>query len=116
MNIVGLILSWFFAIIFGALTISFLLMGNWPQGLVLLGLTLVLLPPVRDLVGHWIGKPLPWWGWIGSFIVLIVAFIVIGNLNRATSIYKSPEIKAHLMAGEEPEQVNALILEFFEGP
>ena len=94
MTYVGLILSWFFAVIFGVLTISFFLMGNWPQALVLLGLTLVLLPPLRGLIGRWLGQPLPWWGWIGAFIVLIVAFVVVGNLNRATSIYKSPEIKA----------------------
>ena len=97
MNVVGLILSWFFAVIFGVLTVSFFLMGNWSQALVLLGLTLVLLPPVRGLIGHWIGKPLPWWGWVGAFIVLLVTFMVVGNLNRATSIYKSPEIKARLM-------------------
>jgi len=97
MNIVGLILSWFFAVIFGVLTVSFFLMGNWPQGLVLLGLTMVLLPPVRGLIGRWLGQPLPWWGWVGGFIVLVVAFVVVGNLNRATSIYKSPEIKARFM-------------------
>jgi len=97
MNVVGLIFSWFFAVIFGVLTVSFFLMGNWPQGLVLLGLTLVLLPPVRSLIGHWLGKSLPWWGWVGAFVVLLAAFVVVGNLNRATSIYKSPEIKARFM-------------------
>jgi pimeloyl-ACP methyl ester carboxylesterase len=97
MNIVGLVLSWFFGVIFGVLTVSFFLMGNWPQGLVLLGLTLVLLPPVRTLLQHWVGQSIPWWGWLGSFIVLLVVFMVVGNLNRPTSLYKSPEIKARFM-------------------
>jgi pimeloyl-ACP methyl ester carboxylesterase len=97
MNVVGLILSWFFAVIFGVLTVSFFLMGNWPQALVLLGLTLVLLPPIRALLQQGVGKPIPWWGWVGAFIILLVAFVLVGNLNRPTSVYKSPEIKARFM-------------------
>lgn len=97
MKYAGLILSWFFAVIFALLTVSFFLMGNWVQGLMLLGLTLVLLPPARNMIRRWVGKTIPWWGWVGSFIVLIVVFVVVGNLNRATSVYKSPQIKAQFM-------------------
>ncbi len=97
MTYILLLLSWLFSILFGLGTIAFFLMGNWPQALVLLGLTLILLPPARNLIGRLVGESIPWWGWVGSIVVLLVIFIVVGNLNRPTSIYKSPEIEARFM-------------------
>jgi pimeloyl-ACP methyl ester carboxylesterase len=92
-----LTLNWFFAILFGLITISFFLMGNWGRGIILLAITLVLLPPVRSLTRQVVGRPLPWWGWTGSIIVLLVLFYGVGSLNQATSIYKSSEAQARLL-------------------
>jgi pimeloyl-ACP methyl ester carboxylesterase len=97
MKSVGLILSWVFAVLCGLLTVSFFLMGNWPQAPVLLFLTLVLAPPFRTIIERWMKKQVPWWGWIGSFIVLLAVFVMVGRLNRPTSVYKSPEIKARFL-------------------
>lgn len=94
---VVLILSWILSIILGLATISFFLMGNWQQALVLLGLTLILLPPARNLIGRLVGRSIPWWGWVGSVVVLLMLFVVVGNLNRPTSMYKSPEVEARFM-------------------
>jgi pimeloyl-ACP methyl ester carboxylesterase len=98
MSYVLLIASWFFAVIFGLATISFFLMGLAPQAMALLGITLVLLPPVRALIERLVGKSVPWWAWIVPIGVLLVAFMPLGNINRATSIYKSPEVRARFMA------------------
>jgi pimeloyl-ACP methyl ester carboxylesterase len=97
MTHVLLIASWFLAAIFGLATISFFLMGLAPQAMALLGITLVLLPPVRALIEHFAGRPLPWWVWSVSIVVLLAAFVPLGNVNRSTSIYKSPEVRARFM-------------------
>ncbi len=92
-----LALNWLLAIIFGLGTVAFFLMGNWLQAIILLTITLVLLPPVRNLVRHAVGRSVSWWGWAGSIIVLLVLFYGVGSLNRPTSVYKSPEVRVRLM-------------------
>jgi hypothetical protein len=61
MSHVLLISSWLFAVLFGLATISFFRMGLAPQAIALLGVTLVLLPPVRAWIGDLAGQPVPWW-------------------------------------------------------
>jgi len=97
MNYVALILSWLFGTIFGLLAISMFLLGNWLQGIALLGATLALLPPVRALVRSLIGRPMPWWVWVVSIVALLAAFVWFGSLNKRTSIYNSPEVKARFL-------------------
>ncbi len=97
MHYVYLILSWIFGIIFGLATLSFFLMRLWPQAMALLGITLVLLPPVRALIDRLAGRSIPWWVWLVSIVVLLVAFRPLGNVNRPTSIYKSPQVEARFM-------------------
>jgi pimeloyl-ACP methyl ester carboxylesterase len=97
MSYVLLIASWFFAMIFGLATVSFFLMGLAPQAMALLGTTLVLLPPVRALIERLAGRAVPWWAWSASIVVFLVAFVPLGNINRATSIYKSPEVRARFI-------------------
>ena len=50
MHMAGLILSWVLGILSGVLTLSMVLMGALTQAVPLLGLTLLLLPPVRGLI------------------------------------------------------------------
>lgn len=97
MKYVSLVLSWLFSILFGLFTISMFLMGNWLQAIALLGVVLALLPPVRTLAHRLTGRSIPWWGWIISIVVLLVAFNLLGKVNRPTSIYKSPEVEARFM-------------------
>lgn len=97
MKYVSLALSWFFSIIFGLFALSMFLMGNWLQAIALLGVVLVLLPPVRTLVHHLTGRSIPWWVWAVSIVILLAAFVWLGSLNKMTSIYKSPEVEARFM-------------------
>ena len=50
MQFVCLALSWLFAILFGLFALSMVLMGNQLQAIPLLGVVLLLLPPVRTLI------------------------------------------------------------------
>jgi pimeloyl-ACP methyl ester carboxylesterase len=97
MSHVLLIASWLLAVLFGLATISFFLMGLAPQAIALLGIMLVLLPPVRSLIGNLAGHPVPWWVWGGLVALLLVALIPLGKINRPTSIYKSPEVRQRFM-------------------
>jgi pimeloyl-ACP methyl ester carboxylesterase len=99
MTYVILILSWLFSLIFGLLTLSMILMRNWLQAMALLGVVLVLLPPVRNGVCRLSGRSVPWWGWTIPIAVLLMAFVWFSSFNKFTSaIYTSPEVKAKLLA------------------
>lgn len=97
MGFVVLALSWLFSILFGLLAISMLLMGNLLQAIPLLGLVLVLLPPARALAYNLTGISLSPLVRALSIVALLALFVLLGNLNKATSIYKSPEVEARLM-------------------
>ena len=73
------------------------LMGNWLQAIALLGVVLVLLPPIRTLAHRSAGRPIPWWVWAVSIVILLAAFVWLGSLNKMTSIYKSPEVEARFL-------------------
>ena len=97
MTYVWLALGWIFAILFGLLTVSMLMLQNWLQALLLLLVVLLCLPPVTSLIQNQFGlaiHPLL----RGALIVgLLAAFIWLLLAGPAGSIYKSPEIKARLM-------------------
>ena len=97
MEYVSLVLSWLFSIIFGLFALSMFLMGNWLQAIALLGVVLVLLPPIRTLAHRSAGRPIPWWVWAVSIVILLAAFVWLGSLNKMTSIYKSPEVEARFI-------------------
>jgi pimeloyl-ACP methyl ester carboxylesterase len=97
MHVVGLVLSWFFGILFGLLTLSMFLMGNRLRAILLLGATLLLIPPVRGLLetlaGATLSLPV-----VGLLVVgLLGAFVLLGSVNKPTSIYKSARVKAQFM-------------------
>ena len=98
MKYVVLVLSWFFGIVFGLLSVSMLLTRNWLQGITLLIVVLLLLPPVRGLTYRLTGSSIPRWGRIISIVVLLVVFVWLGSFNKYTSaIYKSPDVKARFL-------------------
>jgi pimeloyl-ACP methyl ester carboxylesterase len=94
---IGLILAWFFAILFGLLTVSMLLLKNWLQALVLFLVVLLLLPPVSSLLQ----SRLEWSFYtllrFGLIAVLLFAFVRLLLGTKITSIYKSPQVKARFM-------------------
>jgi pimeloyl-ACP methyl ester carboxylesterase len=60
-------------------------------------IVLVLLPPVRTLIRNIYGIALPVWAVVLSMFVLLGIVILIGRLNKPTSIYKSPELEGKFM-------------------
>jgi pimeloyl-ACP methyl ester carboxylesterase len=94
MHYVLLVLSWLLSILFGLLAVSMLLTGNLLQAIPLLGLVLLLLPPVRALVHNLTGLSLSPLVRAVSIVALLALFVLLGRLNKPTSIYKSPEIEA----------------------
>jgi len=97
MTVLGSILGWIFAIIFGLLTISMIILGNWLNALVLLLVVLLCLPPVTTLIKNrfeWNIHP-------ALRLVLIVGLIIIfGKLlmgGEITSLYTSPESETRFM-------------------
>jgi pimeloyl-ACP methyl ester carboxylesterase len=97
MNVVGLVLGWLLGILFGLLTLSMVLMRNWLQAIPLLAATVLVLPPARALIEQQAGITLSF-PIIGLLVVvLLAAFILLGSINKPTSIYKSPQVKAQFM-------------------
>jgi pimeloyl-ACP methyl ester carboxylesterase len=98
MKLVFLILSWFVSVGFALLTVSMLLTKNWLQGIALLIVFLLLLPPARTLAFHLTGRSIPWWGRLMVVAVLLAAFVWMGLLTSYTAaIYKSPEVRARFL-------------------
>ena len=97
MKYLFLFLGWLFALIFGLLTVSMLLLKNWFCALALVLLVVVCLPPVTSSIRtRWTlyGHPLLRFGMI---ILLLFMFIRLLMGGDVTSIYKTPEVKRRLM-------------------
>jgi pimeloyl-ACP methyl ester carboxylesterase len=97
MKYIGLVLSWLFALLFGLFALSMVLMGNLLQAVPLLGITLLLLPPVRSLLHKQAGKSVSPWVYMIAVVVLLAMFSWIGSISKLTTIYKSPQVKARFM-------------------
>ena len=97
MEYVFLVLGWLFSILFALFALSMLLMGNLLQAIPLLGLVLVLLPPVRALAHAQTGISLSLPVRAVSIVALLAAFVLLGSINKATSIYKSPQVEARFV-------------------
>jgi len=94
---IWLILGWIFAILFGLLTISMLLLNNWTHALVLFLVVLLCLPPVSSFIQNqfgWSIHPL-----LRGVLIVGLLFVFVRLLlgTEVTSVYKSPEIKARFM-------------------
>ena len=91
-----LVLGFFLTFLMGLGAISLFLVGLWPQAVILLAITLILLPSFRTHIERYIGRSVHTWGWISTVVVLIIAFVFLGYVDQSESVYKSPQIKSHL--------------------
>jgi len=94
---VWLTLGWLFAIIFGLLTVSMLLMNNWFPALALLLVVLLCLPPVSSLIKSRFGWSIHPVLRLVLIVGLLFVFVRLLLGTEVTSIYKSPEVKARFM-------------------
>jgi pimeloyl-ACP methyl ester carboxylesterase len=97
MEYVGLVLGWVLGILFGLFTVSTVLMRNWLRAIPLLGVTLLLLPPLRALIETLTGITLSLPVTVISVVVLLALYVLLGLVNKPTSVYKSPQVKAQFM-------------------
>ena len=98
MSTVWLISGWFFAILLGALTVSMLLLKNWPHALVMFLVSLLVFPPVSALVSVRFGWNIPPLLRGVLIVVLLFVFIRLVLGGQVDSIYKSPQVKAGFTA------------------
>ncbi len=97
MSILWMVFGWVFAIVFGLVTVSMLLLGNWLHALVLFLVVLLCLPPVNSLLRN--GFDFTMHPLLRGALI-IVLLLVFGRLmagEKATSIYASPEVKAQFI-------------------
>jgi pimeloyl-ACP methyl ester carboxylesterase len=97
MTYLWLILGWLFAIIFGLLTFSMLLLKNWLHALILFLLVMLCLPPVNMLMQRRFNfslHPL-----LRGVLIAGLLFVFVRLLTGAkvTSIYRSPEVKTQFL-------------------
>jgi pimeloyl-ACP methyl ester carboxylesterase len=97
MTYLWIILGWFFAILFGLLMASMLLMKNWLGAFILLLVVLLVLPPVSTFINSQLGWSLHPLLRIGLAALLMVIFFWSLMGGEKTSVYKSPEVKARFM-------------------
>ncbi len=97
MAIVWVILGWLFAVLFGVLTISMLLLGNWLHVLILFLLVLLCLPPISGFIKNKLD-----WQMHPVLRIVLLAGLLFG-LNRVMSgqtpesIYLTPEDEVRFM-------------------
>ena len=93
-----IILGWIFAILFGLLTVSMLLLRNWLPALLLLLLVLLCLPPVSSLLQKQFDISIP--PLLRGILIVVLLFVFVRLLlgTKVTSIYKTPEVQAQFMA------------------
>jgi pimeloyl-ACP methyl ester carboxylesterase len=97
MSVLWEILGWVFAVIFGLLTISMLLMKNWIQALLLFIVVLLVLPPVNSMIKSQLGLNIHPLDRIVLILGLLFLFSRLLLGAGGESIYKSPEVKAQFM-------------------
>ncbi len=91
------VLGWIFAILFGLLTVSMLMLNNWAHALALFLVVLLCLPPVSSFIQNRFDfsiHPV-----LRGVLIVGLLFVFVRLLLGAevTSVYKSPEIKARFM-------------------
>ncbi len=97
MTTIWLILGWLFAILFGLLTISMLLLKNWLNSLIAFLLVLLTLPPISSFIQNrydWAIHPVLRLILIAGLLVVFVRLLLGAKI---TSIYKSPQVKARFL-------------------
>ena len=97
MAIAGSIVGWIFALLFGLLTVSMLMLKNWLHALVTTIVVLLCAPPVSALMVNRFGltlHPLLRLGLILACLFLLSRLLLGAEIK---SIYKSPQVRARFM-------------------
>ncbi len=124
MSIVWIVFGWIFALIFGLLTVSMLLLHNWLHALTLFLVVLLCLPPVNSLLKNSFNftmHPL-----LRGVLIVVLLFVfgerdnLVGDPETARALVQDRQdvrvevVEAgHLMGAELPGQVDNLIIAFF---
>ncbi len=90
-------IGWIFTIFFGLLTISMIILQNWLRVLVLFLVSLLCLPILSKMIKKRIEWTLHPFLRLGLIAGMLVIFGILLISTQATSIYRSPEVKARLM-------------------
>lgn len=97
MRFLRLLVGWFFSLLFGLLALSMLLHGNYLPALLLSLMILLCLPPLTRLLRTHLQMSLH--PGLRAFLVVILLFLLLRGVDstEATSIYRTPEIRARMM-------------------
>ena len=98
MAIVGLILSWIFSALLGALALSMFLTGNTMRGVLLVVAILLLLPPIQTLIKYQTGQTIPPLVRVAGAVVMVGLFGWSMSQDEKTSIYFTPQVQTEMMA------------------
>ena len=91
------VLSWVFCILFAVIALLVFGMGGRLQFFLILGIVLILMPPIRSFLQTAINLKIPWWTYVLVAVVLWGGVILSFLLNPAKSIYKSDEYRTRLL-------------------
>lgn len=89
-------LGWVFAVLFGLLLVSMLLLHNWLSAFVLFALVMLCLPPVTAFLQSRFGLTIHPLLRAGLVSALLIAFVYLFVSPDVASIYKSPDTQARL--------------------
>ena len=99
MKYVFLTLSWIIAIILFSILVLSIFSGHYLPSFLMLVITTLLIPPLRERLSDTPGIPLPWWMrniLIPMFFILFV-FFIFKNMGNPTPISKSRDNEKKLM-------------------
>ncbi len=91
------ILSWVFCLLFALVALMVFGMGGRLQFFLILGIVLILAPPIRHLIQDALHMKIQWWLFMIAGIALWIGVMLSFVLIPAKSIYKSESYKARLM-------------------
>jgi pimeloyl-ACP methyl ester carboxylesterase len=90
--------SWLFALVFAFLALLVWGMGGRLPSVLILGLALILVPPLRSQLRKRTGRVVPWWTFALAGLTLWGGVVASFALHPAKTIYKSPEVQRQLLA------------------
>lgn len=91
------LLSWVFCIVFALVSVLVFGMGGRLQFFLILGIALILAPPIRQLIQNAVHFNIAWWAFLILGVVLWSGVLLSFVLNPAKSIYKSDHYKERLI-------------------
>jgi pimeloyl-ACP methyl ester carboxylesterase len=98
MKVVWTLTSWLFTVVFAFLALLVWGMGGRLPSVLILGIALILVPPLRAQLRKRVGRAVPWWAFALTGVALWGGVLASFALNPAQSIYKSPQYERELQA------------------